>query len=253
MGGNGSNEVLQHVVQAFGGPGRTAMGFTPAYSMHPIIAHGRGHALGRRPAPRRLLPRRRRGLRRRARAERPDVVLLCSPNNPTGTALDLDWSSAVYDVADGVVVVDEAYAEFARPGTPSARHAAARARAARRDADDEQGVRAGRRAAGLPGGRRGGLRRDAAGAPAVPPVQRSPRPRPVRRSPTARRCWAPSRRSRSSATGRRASWPRSGCARCRATPTSCCSAASPTRRPCGRGFSTTGCWSATSASPGTCA
>jgi histidinol-phosphate aminotransferase len=40
--GNGSNEVLQHVLQAFGGPGRTALGFTPAYSMHPIISAGTG-------------------------------------------------------------------------------------------------------------------------------------------------------------------------------------------------------------------
>ena len=35
---NGSNEILQQVLQAFGGPGRTVLGFTPSYSMHPIIA-----------------------------------------------------------------------------------------------------------------------------------------------------------------------------------------------------------------------
>ena len=40
--GNGSNEVLQHVVQAFAGPGRVALGFTPAYSMHPIISRTMG-------------------------------------------------------------------------------------------------------------------------------------------------------------------------------------------------------------------
>ncbi|HYN67146.1 MAG TPA: aminotransferase class I/II-fold pyridoxal phosphate-dependent enzyme, partial [Ornithinibacter sp.] len=50
----------------------------------------------------------------------PDVVFLCSPNNPTGTALGLDVVEAVYDATTGMVVVDEAYAEFARPGTPSA-------------------------------------------------------------------------------------------------------------------------------------
>ena len=50
----------------------------------------------------------------------PDVVFLCSPNNPTGTALDPAVVTAVLDVAPGMVVVDEAYAEFARPGTVSA-------------------------------------------------------------------------------------------------------------------------------------
>ena len=53
-------------------------------------------------------------------AARPDVVFLASPNNPTGTALDLEVVEAVYDATHGIVVVDEAYAEFARSGTPSA-------------------------------------------------------------------------------------------------------------------------------------
>jgi histidinol-phosphate aminotransferase len=120
--GNGSNEVLQHVIQAFGGPGRTALGFTPAYSMHPIISVGSGTAWVD-------------GLRgtehdpfvltadhavEQVRRHAPHVVFLCSPNNPTGTALGLDVVEAVYDATDGMVVVDEAYAEFARPGTPSA-------------------------------------------------------------------------------------------------------------------------------------
>jgi histidinol-phosphate aminotransferase len=51
---------------------------------------------------------------------RPDVVFLCSPNNPTGTALDPAVIDAVLAVAPGMVVVDEAYLEFARTGTPSA-------------------------------------------------------------------------------------------------------------------------------------
>ncbi|MGG5260974.1 histidinol-phosphate transaminase [Phycicoccus avicenniae] len=122
--GNGSNEVLLHLLQAFGGPGRTALGFTPAYSMHPIITTTTGTAWVD-------------GMRgvagagafdldaasavAQVREHRPDVVFLCSPNNPTGTALDLDTVVAVHDAADGaLVVVDEAYAEFARPGTPSA-------------------------------------------------------------------------------------------------------------------------------------
>jgi histidinol-phosphate aminotransferase len=54
------------------------------------------------------------------RRHRPDAVFLCSPNNPTGTALPLDVVSAVAAESTGIVIVDEAYAEFARPGTPSA-------------------------------------------------------------------------------------------------------------------------------------
>lgn len=120
--GNGSNEVLQHVLQAFGGPGRGALGFAPTYSMHPIICAGTGTGWidglrGTRHDPFDLTP-------ERAAAQvdehHPDVVFLCSPNNPTGTALGLDVVEAVYERCSGVVVVDEAYAEFARPGTPSA-------------------------------------------------------------------------------------------------------------------------------------
>jgi histidinol-phosphate aminotransferase len=122
--GNGSNEVLLHLLQAFGGPGRTALGFTPAYSMHPIITRTTGTtwvdglrgvvgggAFDLDPA----------SAVEQVRRHAPDVVFLCSPNNPTGTALDLDVVEAVHDAAPGaLVVVDEAYAEFARPGTPSA-------------------------------------------------------------------------------------------------------------------------------------
>ncbi|MEO6789351.1 MAG: histidinol-phosphate transaminase [Ornithinibacter sp.] len=122
--GNGSNEVLLHLLQAFGGPGRTALGFTPAYSMHPIITTTTGTTWvdGLRGVP---------GggafdldvdsAMAQVRQHRPDVVFLCSPNNPTGTALDLEVVLAVHDAAPGaLVVVDEAYAEFARPGTSSA-------------------------------------------------------------------------------------------------------------------------------------
>jgi histidinol-phosphate aminotransferase len=117
--GNGSNEVLQHLLQAFGGPGRTAIGFTPSYSMHPIISAGTGT--------RWVDARRDAGfdldaghVAAQVRDVRPDVVFLCSPNNPTGTALHLDVVEQAYDATSGVVVVDEAYAEYARPGTPSA-------------------------------------------------------------------------------------------------------------------------------------
>ncbi len=123
--GNGSNEVLLHVVQAFAGPGRLALGFSPAYSMHPVITRTTGArwvdaVRGQDPGsgPFDLTPE---SAAAQVREHRPSVVFLCSPNNPTGTALPLDVVTAVLTAApDTVVVVDEAYAEFARPGTPSA-------------------------------------------------------------------------------------------------------------------------------------
>jgi len=121
--GNGSNEVLQHVVQAFAGPGRVALGFTPAYSMHPIISRTMGSTWvdGHRGGPNDPFELAATDVVDQVRATAPHVVFLCSPNNPTGTALDPQVVRAVLDAApDTVVVVDEAYAEFARPGTPSA-------------------------------------------------------------------------------------------------------------------------------------
>jgi histidinol-phosphate aminotransferase len=116
---NGSNEVIQQLLQAFGGPGRTALGFEPSYSMHPLIARAASTrwAPAARDADFGLDPARAVGC---VRDLRPDLVFLTSPNNPTGTALPLAVIEAVCDAAPGLVVVDEAYAEFARPGTPSA-------------------------------------------------------------------------------------------------------------------------------------
>ncbi|MEQ6901685.1 histidinol-phosphate transaminase [Nocardioides sp. YIM 152588] len=118
---NGSNEVMLQLLQAFGGPGRTAISFAPTYSMYPEYArdtHTRWVA-GRRgddfaidlDAARDLVKR-----------EQPSVVLLPSPNNPTGTALPPDAVAALCEATgdDGVVVVDEAYGEFRREGVPSA-------------------------------------------------------------------------------------------------------------------------------------
>jgi histidinol-phosphate aminotransferase len=108
---NGSNEILQQVLQAFGGVGRTALGFEPSYSMHPIIAAGtRTEWL---PAPRRPDF----GLDADAAAEiirerQPDVVFVTSPNNPTGQSLPVADVRTLVAAAPGIVVVDEAYAEF---------------------------------------------------------------------------------------------------------------------------------------------
>ncbi|MEV6846833.1 histidinol-phosphate transaminase [Actinoplanes sp. NPDC051411] len=116
---NGSNEVQQQLLQAFGGPGRSAIGFGPSYSMHPLLAQGAGTRwIGAlRDADFGLAPG---AARDEIERHDPDLVFLCSPNNPTGTALDPEVVTAVLDTARGMVVVDEAYAEFAREGTPSA-------------------------------------------------------------------------------------------------------------------------------------
>ncbi|WP_211217912.1 histidinol-phosphate transaminase [Microbacterium luticocti] len=110
--GNGSNEVLQHLLQAFAGPGRTVFGFGPTYSMYPLLARGTGAGwvAGHRAHDFTLDAD---SAAEQVAAARPDVVLLCSPNNPTGTPLPLDIVEAVYDATDGIVIVDEAYWEFA--------------------------------------------------------------------------------------------------------------------------------------------
>ncbi|WP_155374724.1 histidinol-phosphate transaminase [Catellatospora vulcania] len=116
---NGSNEVQQQLFQAFAGPGRTALGFGPAYSMHPLLAVGTATTWvdGRRDADFGLTVEH---AVAQVREHRPALTLLCSPNNPTGTALDFAVIEAVLAETSGLVVVDEAYAEFRRPGTPSA-------------------------------------------------------------------------------------------------------------------------------------
>jgi histidinol-phosphate aminotransferase len=116
---NGSNEVLQQILQAFGGAGRTALGFTPSYSMHPIISAGTGTGWvdGTRRADFTIDAA---DAAAQVRQVQPDVVFVTSPNNPTGTAVALGTITDIYDATDGVVVVDEAYEEFARAGTPSA-------------------------------------------------------------------------------------------------------------------------------------
>ncbi|BCY06645.1 histidinol-phosphate transaminase [Actinoplanes sp. L3-i22] len=116
---NGSNEVQQQLLQAFGGPGRKALGFGPSYSMHPLLAQGTGTEwIGALRDPDfGLNPER---AVEEIRKHDPDLVFVCSPNNPTGTALDPSVIDAVLETARGMVIVDEAYTEFARPGTVSA-------------------------------------------------------------------------------------------------------------------------------------
>jgi histidinol-phosphate aminotransferase len=108
---NGSNEILQQLLQAFGGPGRSAIGFVPSYSMHPIISDGThtewlqtlraddfsldiDAAVGA------------------VTERRPDVVFVASPNNPTGQSVSLPELRRLLDAVAGIVIVDEAYGEF---------------------------------------------------------------------------------------------------------------------------------------------
>ena len=108
---NGSNEILQQLLQAFGGPGRSAIGFVPSYSMHPIISDGT-----------------RTDWLEAARADdfsldvdaavaavadrKPDVVFIASPNNPSGQSVSLPDLRRLLDVVPGILIVDEAYGEF---------------------------------------------------------------------------------------------------------------------------------------------
>ena len=117
---NGSNEVMLQLLQAFGGPGRTAVSFAPTYSMYPEYARDAmtGWVVGRRETDFSLDLDAARDL---IREHRPAVVLLPSPNNPTGTALPPEAVGLLCrEAGDGIVVVDEAYGEFRRAGTPSA-------------------------------------------------------------------------------------------------------------------------------------
>ena len=112
---NGSNEVLQHIFQAFGGPGRSFLSFTPTYSMYPIIASGTQTeyievARGERFELTSDL------IAQAILEHKPNIVILCAPNNPTGTPLGLDCIEAAYtalsEASGGILVVDEAYQEF---------------------------------------------------------------------------------------------------------------------------------------------
>ncbi|MFT4234726.1 MAG: histidinol-phosphate transaminase [Microbacterium sp.] len=116
---NGSNEVLQQLLQAFAGSERTVMGFSPTYSMYPLLARGVGSAFidGERGSAFTLSPD---DAAEQVHRAQPDVVILCAPNNPTGTPLRNDVIEAVYEVAPGLVIVDEAYREFAPREAPSA-------------------------------------------------------------------------------------------------------------------------------------
>jgi histidinol-phosphate aminotransferase len=109
---NGSNEVLQCLLLAYGGAGRTAAVFEPTYAMHGTIARmaGTAVAVGARGPDFTIDPA---DVRRVVEDAAPTVTFLCSPNNPTGTAESKDVLDQVLELAPGLVLVDEAYGQFA--------------------------------------------------------------------------------------------------------------------------------------------
>jgi histidinol-phosphate aminotransferase len=112
---NGSNEILQQLLQAFGGPGRSAIGFVPSYSMHPIISDGTQTAW--------LVANRADDFSldidvavAAIKEQTPDIVFVASPNNPSGQSVPLDELRRLLDalssVNTGILILDEAYGEF---------------------------------------------------------------------------------------------------------------------------------------------
>lgn len=109
---NGSNEILQQLLQAFGGPGRSAMGFVPSYSMHPILSSGtQTEFIGIDRDPETFDIDLDSALAAIAE-HRPDVIFITTPNNPTGNLTTLADLRRIIEAAPGIVIVDEAYAEF---------------------------------------------------------------------------------------------------------------------------------------------
>jgi histidinol-phosphate aminotransferase len=109
---NGSNEVLQTILLTYAGPGRTVATFEPTYQMHAQIARVVGSRVveGERNADFTL------GideLRRVVGSAAPHVVFLTSPNNPTGLVEPVERVEQLLSIAPGLVVIDEAYAQFA--------------------------------------------------------------------------------------------------------------------------------------------
>jgi histidinol-phosphate aminotransferase len=112
---NGSNEILQQLLQAFGGPGRSAIGFVPSYSMHPIISDGTQTAW--------LVANRADDFSldtdvavQAIKEHTPDIVFVASPNNPSGQSVPLDELRRLLEALSsentGMLVLDEAYGEF---------------------------------------------------------------------------------------------------------------------------------------------
>jgi histidinol-phosphate aminotransferase len=109
---NGSNEVLQTLCLTYGGPGRTVATFEPTYALHSHIPKitNTGVVSGERTEDFALDMDE---VRRVLTGHDPTITFLCSPNNPTGMVETEETVRAVAELAPGLVVVDEAYGQFA--------------------------------------------------------------------------------------------------------------------------------------------
>ncbi len=109
---NGSNEVIQSLLLAFGGPGRTTLVFEPTYALHSHISRITGTTVieAERGDDFVLHADHLAGV---AREVDPDILFLCSPNNPTGGTDGPELVEAALAATTGLVVVDEAYGQFA--------------------------------------------------------------------------------------------------------------------------------------------
>ena len=239
---NGSNEVMLQLLQAFGGPGRTALSFAPTYSMYPEYARDTNTALGGRPPRERLQPRpRRRPRAGRGRAALGRAAALAQqPDRHRAAAGGGHRRCARRSATTGVVVVDEAYGEFRRAGVPCALELLP----AHRNLVVTRTMSKAFAGAGL---RLGYLAADPAICDAIRVVRlpyhlsavtQAAALAALRHAPellAASTTCAPSATARWTGCARRAS--RSPTP----TPTSCCSAPSPTGTPCGRTWSTRVC------------
>jgi len=113
--GNGSNEILQTLLLTYGGAGRRALMFEPTYALHAQIARGTGTGVvaGERRGDYCIDPD---DALEKIGRERPSVVFVCSPNNPTGTVeprTTIERLAGAAATAGALLVVDEAYGEFA--------------------------------------------------------------------------------------------------------------------------------------------
>lgn len=113
---NGSNEVMAHLLTAFGGPGRRVLAFTPTYSMYPEYARNTctEYVTAPRLADYTLDAA---TILEAIDLHRPTVVIIATPNNPTGTVTDLSVIDEVCASTDAIIVVDEAYQEFSAKPT----------------------------------------------------------------------------------------------------------------------------------------
>ena len=111
---NGSNEIFMHLFLGFGGPGRSGLVFEPTYALHSLIPRIASTRVIQQPRADGFAINLDRALDTIAR-DRPEIVVVCSPNNPTGMCEPLPHVSALAEATQGIVVVDEAYAEFASP------------------------------------------------------------------------------------------------------------------------------------------